>query len=91
MSAPAGTDHPPDLTPRGRSIAVAAWSGFLAAAFGTMVCFAFVDPDALRDGLPPAWWTDRLRVYAIGFFFLFLVSACAAALAVYLVRTEHSS
>lgn len=91
MSAPAGIDHPPDLTPRGRSIAVAAWSGFLAAALGTMVCFAFIDPDAMRDGVAPEWWTDRLSVYAIGFFFLFLVSASAAALAVYLVRTEHSS
>jgi hypothetical protein len=90
MTDPAGTDHPPDLSARGRSIAVAAWSGFLAAAVGTMICFAFIDPEALRDGLAPAWWTDRLRVYAIGFFFLLLVAVSAASMAVYLVRTEHT-
>ncbi len=85
------TDTPRDLSPRGRSIAVVAWSGFLAAAVGTLVCFACLDPEALRDGAAPAWWTDRITVYSIGFAFLLIVASAAATIAVYLVRTEHRS
>jgi len=51
--------------------------------------FALLDPAAIATGLVPQWWTDRLTVYAIGFFFFLLVGVSAAAIAVYLVRTEH--
>jgi peptidoglycan/LPS O-acetylase OafA/YrhL len=91
MSALGANDKPPNLSRRGRSIAVVAWSAFLAAAIGTVLCFAFVDPDALRDGLAPEWWTDRLTVYALGFGLLLAVAIVAAAMAVYLVRTEQES
>jgi len=57
------------------------WSGFLAAALATMLCFAFVDPQALASGHAPAWWSSRLHVYAIGFFFFWLVGLIAAFLA----------
>jgi hypothetical protein len=57
------------------------WSGFLAAAVATMLCFAFLDPQALAGGLAPAWWGSRLHVYAIGFFFFWLVGLIAAFLA----------
>ena len=89
MSTSVNNGLPPDLSPRSRSIAVVAWSGFLAAAIGTMVCFALLDPDTVASGLEPDWWTDRLTVYAVGFFFFLLVGLSAAAMAVYLVRTEH--
>ena len=56
------------------------WSAFLAAALGTMLCFAFVDPMSLRDGEPPEWWGSRLHVYGVGFFFFWLVGLIAAAL-----------
>ena len=29
------------------------WSSFLAAALGTMLCFAFLDPQAIADGNLP--------------------------------------
>ena len=73
-----GKDH--ELGQRGRGIATIVWSAFLAAALATMLCFAFLDPMALRDGDPPAWWSSRLHVYGIGFFFFWLVGLVAAAL-----------
>jgi hypothetical protein len=69
-----------DLGQRGRALGVIVWSAFLAAALATMLCFALLDPLAMATGEMPAWWTGRLRVYAIGFFFFWLVGLVAAAL-----------
>lgn len=69
-----------------RAGGVIAWSAFLSAAAATMVCFAFIDPQAWHDGSPPSWWGDRLHVYAIGFFFFWGVGFVAAGLAWYLGR-----
>jgi hypothetical protein len=74
MSAP-----PTELGERARALGVIAWSAFLAAALATMLCFALVDPLALSAGETPAWWTGRLRVYAIGFFFFWMIGLVAAA------------
>jgi hypothetical protein len=75
-------------TARARRIAlrvgVVAWSAFLSAAAATMICFAFFDPVALVDGIPPPWWGGRSHVYAIGFFFFWGVGFVAAGLAWYL-------
>lgn len=73
---------PPDseLCTRGRALGVIVWSAFLAAALATMLCFALLDPLAIAAGEPPGWWTGRLRVYAIGFFFFWLIGVIAAAL-----------
>jgi hypothetical protein len=65
---------------------VIAWSAFLSAAAATMVCFAFVDPQAWLEGTPPSWWGSRLHVYAIGFFFFWGVGFAAAVLAWYLAH-----
>ena len=65
---------------------VIAWSAFLSAAAATMVCFAFVDPQAWHDGSPPSWWSGRLHVYAIGFFFFWGVGFFSAGLAWYLAH-----
>ena len=78
----------PQLGRRARGIAAIVWSGFLAAALATMLCFAFIDPLALRGGETPQWWSSRLHVYAIGFFFFWLVGLIAAALAWQLARDE---
>lgn len=91
MRTPSEGSLPPSLSPRSRSVAVAVWSGFLAAAVATMVCFAFIDPQAFEAGALPAWWGGRMQVYAIGFLFFFGIATAAAAIAVYLMRTEHSS
>ena len=64
----------------GRAVGVIIWSAFLAAALATMLCFALLDPLAVSAGEAPPWWTSRLRVYAIGFFFFWLIGLVAAAL-----------
>jgi hypothetical protein len=64
-----------------RTAGIMLWSGFLAAALATMLCFAFIDPKALAAGDAPAWWGSRLHVYAVGFFFFWLVGLIAAFLA----------
>jgi hypothetical protein len=69
-----------ELGVRGRGVAVVAWSAFLAAALATMLCFAFIDPLAVSAGEVPEWWSSRLMVYAVGFFFFWLVGLVAAAL-----------
>ena len=75
-----------ELGRRARGIAAIIWSGFLAAAVATMLCFAFIDPQALRSGETPPWWSSRLHVYAIGFFFFWLIGLVAAALCWQLAR-----
>jgi len=62
------------------------WSAFLAAALATMSCFAFLDPMALAVGEPPSWWGSRPHVYAVGFFFFWLVGLVAALLAWFLAH-----
>jgi hypothetical protein len=69
-----------DLGNRARAAGVIVWSAFLAAALATMLCFAFLDPQGMAHGEAPSWWTSRLRVYAIGFFFFWLIGLVAAAL-----------
>ena len=76
--AAAETSH--ELGHRARSIAAIFWSAFLAAALATMLCFAFIDPEALAAGDPPGWWSTRLHVYAVGFFFFWVIGVVAAAL-----------
>jgi hypothetical protein len=69
------------LTRYARVAGIIGWASFLAAAVATMLCFAFVDPQALAEGDAPAWWSSRMRVYAIGFFFFWFVGVGAATLA----------
>jgi hypothetical protein len=89
---PPTTDADTDLRAGVRAAAVVIWSAFLSAAAATMLCFAFVDPQALAMGDPPPWWTSRLRIYAIGFFFFWLIGLAAAGCSSYLARsTERGS
>jgi hypothetical protein len=69
-----------ELGARSRALGVIVWSAFLAASVATMVCFALLDPLAIAAGETPGWWTDRLHVYAVGFFFFWLIGLVAAAL-----------
>jgi hypothetical protein len=91
MAAPTAPEGTRELAPRSRAIGVVAWCSFLAAGLGTMFCFAFLDPVALRECNVPDWWSNRLHVYALGFFFFWFVAAVAAAVAVFLVRSERGS
>jgi hypothetical protein len=87
-SAPAD-DLRHELGLRSRAVGVVVWCSFLAAAIATMVCFAFIDPEAFRNGLVPRWWGERMQVYAIGFFFFWLIAALSATLTLYLARSER--
>lgn len=78
-----------ELNRRQRDIAVVGWCSFLAGAAGTMVFFAFVDPLRLADITEPPMAIDRMAGYAIGFFFFWALSAVAASLTVYMIRTRH--
>jgi hypothetical protein len=79
-----------ELTRRQRDCAVAGWSSFLIAAVGTMVLFAFVDPMTLVEVTEPPLPLSRMTGYAIGFFFLWALTAASAALTLYLLRTSHA-
>lgn len=78
-----------ELHPRARNVALVAWCSFLAAALATMFCFAWLDPQMLARGDTPAWWTTREKVYAVGFFFLWIATALASALTLYMARTDR--
>lgn len=79
-----------ELTHPARIAGIIGWASFLAAAIATMLCFAVVDPQALGAGDPPAWWGPRMRVYAIGFFFFWLVGLIASGLAWLLIFPTRS-
>lgn len=71
-----------DLSPRARAVGVFVWCSFLTACIGTMVLFAFLEPEMF-------WHGDRITTYTLGFFFLWVVAGCSAALALYMARTER--
>jgi hypothetical protein len=74
------TSERTELGTGARAAGIVLWSAFLAAALATMLCFAFIDPLELAEGQPPSWWTSRLHVYAVGFFFFWVIGLIAAAL-----------
>lgn len=79
-----------ELTARQRDLGVAGWCSFLVAAVGTMVLFAFVDPMTLVELSEPPLPVSRMTGYAIGFFFLWVLTGVAAGLTLYLTRTAHA-
>jgi len=80
-----------ELSPRARRVGLVLWCSFLAAAVATMICFAILDPATLPATHAPSWWTSRTAVYAIGFFFFWLIAAGAASLTLYMAGTEHAA
>jgi fructose-specific phosphotransferase system IIC component len=80
MSTPPRADDSTDLGGPARAAGAVVWSAFLAAALATMLCFAFIDPQALAAGQVPTWWSSRLHVYALGFFFFWMTGLIAAGL-----------
>jgi hypothetical protein len=79
-----------ELSRRQRDAAVAGWASFLIAAIGSMVMFAFVDPMTLVEITEPPLPVERMTGYAIGFFFVWILTAASAALTLYLLRTSHA-
>lgn len=89
MNTPPPTEATPELGERGRAFGAVAWSSFLAAAIGMLLCFAFVDPEGIAAGDLPSWWTTRRAVYAMGFFLFWLIGLVAALLCWQLARPER--
>ena len=84
-----GQDVAHELSRRQRDVFVIGWCSFLTAAVGTMLLFAWVDPLDLYYATELPLPMDRMTGYAIGFFFLWLLTAVSATLTVYLIRTRH--
>lgn len=80
---------PPPVWSRLRQdIGAVIWCSFLAAAVGTMLCFAFLDPLLLsHDNAPPRWLADRMTGYAVGFFFFWLICMVSAVLTAWMLET----
>ena len=74
---------------RAQAIAAVVWPSFLAAAFATMLFFAFVDPGAMPAALSLAVEFSRMTGYAIGFFFFWLITAISSSMSVFLLRTAR--
>ena len=89
MNSPPPTDITQELGERGRALGAIAWSSFLAAALGMVVCFAFLDPEGIAAGDLPSWWSTRRAVYALGFFLFWLIGLIAAALCWQLARPDR--
>ena len=68
---------------------IVVWASFLAGCIATMVFFAVFDPLLLADDVaPPAWLSDRMTPYTIGFFFFWSACGLASAFTVFLVGTR---
>jgi hypothetical protein len=69
-------------------VGLVSWSSFLAAGVASMLFFAAVDPQLLRDAGPRIFDNlSRETGYTLGFFFFWALAASAAALSVYMVRS----
>jgi hypothetical protein len=84
----------PEQRPWGRraqAIAAVIWPSFLAAAFATMLFFAFVDPADIELASGPLPGGSRMTGYGLGFFFFWLIALISSALSVFLLRTARRS
>jgi hypothetical protein len=83
----------PDVAPGSESaltrLGLVLWPSFLAACAASVLFFAAVDPELLRDAGPRVFANlDRETGYALGFFFLWATAACASALSVWLMASR---
>lgn len=71
-------------------LALVLWPSFLAAGVASLLFFAAVDPQLLRDAGPRIFDNlTREAGYALGFFFFWAIAALASALSVYMIRTAR--
>ena len=78
---------------KAQSIASILWSSFLAAIFGSVIFFMFVDPELLGNALTSAREISSLTGYAICFFFFWFVTLISSALTMFLCgshKQEHN-
>ena len=72
-----------------QAIAAILWPSFLAAGLATMLFFAFVDPESLRDTMVDSLDFGRMSGYGLGFFFFWLITMVSSAISVFLLRTAR--
>ena len=77
------------LAGRAADWAAVLWPSFLAACGASLLFFAAVDPELLRDANGLLAGLERPAGYALGFFFFWAVTFVASALSVYLVRSRR--
>ncbi len=70
-----------------QAVATVVWISFLTAAVATMVFFAVFDPTELSGALGEDIYLGRQAGYAVGFFFFWVLTAVAAGITAWLVRT----
>jgi hypothetical protein len=72
------------------AIALVLWPSFLAASVASLLFFAAVDPQLLRNAGPRIFDNlNREAGYALGFFFFWAIAALASGLSVYMIRTAR--
>jgi hypothetical protein len=90
MAASAPSSPEPQRRSNALDIALVVWPSFLAACVASLLFFAAVDPELLRDAGPRLFaGIDREAGYAVGFFFFWGIGALASTLSVYLIRTDR--
>ncbi|HUL47596.1 MAG TPA: hypothetical protein VLV25_10905 [Steroidobacteraceae bacterium] len=90
MTPGAPSSHEPQRRSNALDIALVVWPSFLAACVASLLFFAVVDPELLRDAGPRLLaGIDREAGYALGFFFFWGIGALASTLSVYLIRTDR--
>jgi hypothetical protein len=66
------------------------WTSFLSASAASVLCFAAVDPQLLRDAGPRIFDNlNREAGYALGFFFFWAIGVVASGLSVFMVRSAR--
>jgi len=90
MAVSAPPPHEAHRRPSSLDIALVVWPSFLAACVASLLFFATVDPELLRDAGPRLLaGLDREAGYALGFLFFWGIGALASTLSVYLIRTDR--
>jgi hypothetical protein len=84
MSSAPLFDHPP--RPMAQRVGAILWPSFFAAAVATMVFFAFIDPQDLREISFVEWEIGRQLGYSIGFFMFWLATAASSLFTWVLLR-----
>ena len=66
------------------------WPSFFVAGVVTMVFFAFIDPEALRDITFPSLKISRELGYTLGFFLIWLAPASSSLFTWILLRPSRA-
>ncbi|WP_114238862.1 hypothetical protein [Dyella sp. C9] len=80
---------PPEPVPTPASlqrVGAILWPSFFVAGVVTMVFFAYVDPQALNDITFPSLKLSRTLGYSLGFFLIWLATACSSLFTWILLR-----